>query len=170
MRKSALVLGLVASLSAGAALAGSINPGVAQLAAQAGVNAANLSASDVAALWTAKHDNDAAAPYNAAFVSGSLSSSNYGAVNAGVAQLAAQAGVNAANLSAADVAADWAAKRDNDAAAPYDASYATGTLSSASSQVISGGRAQLAAQLGVDPAAYSAAELAGMKANLSNDD
>lgn len=169
MRKSALVLGLVASLSAGAALAGSINPGVAQLAAQAGVNAANLSAADAASAWSFKHDNDAAAPYNANFVSGSLSSSNYGSVNAGVAQMAAQAGVNPANLSAVDVAADWAAKHDNDAAAPYNAAYASGSLSTSSTQTISAGRAQLAAQLRVDPAAYTSAELYNMKADLETE-
>ncbi len=166
MRKSALVLGLVASLSAGAALAGSVNQGVAQMAAQAGVNPANLSAADVAAAWSAKHDIDAAAPYEAVYVTGSTSSSNYNGINQGVAQMAAQAGVNPAHLSAVDVAADWAAKHDNHAAAPYSASYASGVLSSSNSATISQGRAQLAAQLRVDPALYTSAELYNMKADL----
>lgn len=169
MRNSALVLGLVASLSAGAAMAGTVNSGVAQMAAQAGVNAATISASDVASAWSAKHDNDAAAPYDAVYVSGSLSSSNVGGVNQGIAQMAAQAGVNPATLSAADVASDWAAKRDNHAAAAYSASYSTGVISSSSSNHISAGRAQLAAQLHVDPALYTSAELANMKADLATE-
>lgn len=169
MRKSAVVLGLVAALSGGAALANSVNPGVAQLAAQAGVNAANLSAADVAAEWAFKHDTDAAASYEPGYVSGALSSSNAGAVNAGVAQLAAQAGVNAANLSAADVAAEWAFKRDNDAAADYDARFVSGAVSAKDAGLITPARAQLAAQLGLNPADYSFAELAGIKAGLNTD-
>jgi len=166
MRNSVVALALVSSLAAGAALAAPVNQGVAQMAAQAGVNAANLSAVDVAAAWADKHDSEAAASYKASYVSGSTSTSNLNTVNQGVAQMAAQAGVNPAHLSAVDVAADWAAKHESGAAAPYNASYASGVLSSSNSNTISQGRAQLAAQLHVDPALYTSAELYSMKADL----
>lgn len=116
MRKSALILGLAAALSAGAASAQGVSPGIAQLAAQAGVDAAHYSADEVIALWNAKRDNDAAAPYAApahGVASNVTLSSGGAAISAGHAQLAAQLGVDPAEYSIAQIIALKDARADN---------------------------------------------------------
>ena len=112
MRNSALIAGLVAVLSAGAVAAQPVPAGIAQLAAQAGVNAADYSTSEIVGLWSAVRDNDAAAPYSADLAavnadvsrgSASLSVGTEAGVSAGKAQLAAQLGVNPADYSFAQL-------------------------------------------------------------------
>ncbi|MEZ5686940.1 MAG: hypothetical protein R3D78_14145 [Paracoccaceae bacterium] len=87
-------------------------------------------------------------------------------VSQGAAQLAAQAGVSAQDYTAGQLAGLWAGLRDNDsAAAPYTAPAAS-VMSSKNGAAIPAGRAQLAAQLGVDAGAYTSAQLYGMVAQL----
>ena len=116
MRKSALIVGLAAALSAGAVSAQGVSPGIAQLAAQAGVDAAHYSADEVIALWNSKRDNDAAAPYAApahGVASNVTLSSGGAAISAGHAQLAAQLGVDPAEYSIGQIIALKDARADN---------------------------------------------------------
>jgi len=168
MRSSVLVLALASSLAAGAALADPINPGVRQMAAQAGVDASNLSTAEVVAKWAVKHDGyHDAAVYRTRRAAGGMMDDS---LSNGVDQLATQAGVDPTSLSTVEVAAKWEAQQSrHHSAAPYKASYRAGAASGAMATMISPGRAQLAAQLGVDPALYTAGELYSMKADLWRD-
>ena len=108
MRKSVLALSLVSIVAAGAAFAAPVSSGAAQLAAQVGVNAEDYTAGQLAALWSAKHDADAAAPFEAvkaATNAVSVSSQGAASISPARAQLAAQLGVNPADYSTAELVA-----------------------------------------------------------------
>lgn len=128
MTSKALFAALALSLTAGAALAQSINPGVAQLAAQAGVEPGLYSQAQLIRLIDAQQDNqNAEVDYILANPEGpvavsrgvtegtTLSQANAaGGVNAGVAQLAAQAGVQPGLYSQAQLIQLISARQDND--------------------------------------------------------
>lgn len=77
-------------------------------------------------------------------------------VTPGRQQLANQLGVDAAAYSAAELTQLQGARRDNDKAA-YDALLSRSTTRAEGT--VSAGKAQIAAQIGVDPADFTTAEL-----------
>ncbi|TKD14673.1 hypothetical protein FBT96_17405 [Rhodobacter capsulatus] len=77
-------------------------------------------------------------------------------VTPGRQQLANQLGVDAAAYSAAELTQLQGARRDNDKAA-YDVLLSHGTVRGKDTTSV--GKAQIAAQIGVDPAEFTTAEL-----------
>ncbi|MDD8022506.1 MAG: hypothetical protein PHX82_05310 [Paracoccaceae bacterium] len=159
MRTSTITLSLIALLAAGAASAQAISPAQLQLAARLGVDASQYSMSQLVALNIAKSDDNRAAPFSLTPV-GEASGTT-----AGDRQLAAQAGVNAANYTTAELVALNDALR----AGKFDAAEAIISHGGKDrTDTITAGRAQLAAQAGVNAADYTVAQLVAMSPRTSD--
>lgn len=126
MTRNTIFAAIALSLTAGAALAQSVSPGAAQLAAQAGVSPGLYSQTQLIRLIEAKQhnqDNEVAfilanpegpvAVTRGAASASSLSQANAAGVNAGVTQLALEAGVQPGLYSQAQLISLIEAQRDN---------------------------------------------------------
>ena len=158
-------IALATALSAGVASAQSVNPGVAQLAAEAGVPAGALSTNDLYRLIEAQRSNDdATVRFLLDRVAGSTNVSTMGANVSNDVQLARSAGVAPGLYSASDLIDIEEARREGDTSALNillsGAKYSPETARS------DAGKAQLAASLGVNAADYSLAELTVLRAEM----
>ena len=162
MRNSMIALTMTAVLAAGAAGAQSITAGTAQLTAQIGVDASQYSSGEIAAMWANARDNN--------FAGNKVMSEpkELGYVNAGTAQLAAQAGVAPGTLSAGELEAVIEQGRKYGPRA--EAKLIAAKTTPSERPEISAGQAQLAAQLGVNPADYTVAELTALRAQVFDGD
>lgn len=161
---------LVLIAATGAAQAQSVNPGVEQLAAQAGVNAGDFTATQLIELQSAIDSNNVAqtnfilsqarAETSRAPVAAGTTSPAYRQIEAGL-------GVEAGRFSPAELSQLAAARRsDEPARAAYILSGANrATLLDSGSNA---GKAQLAASLGLDPADYTLAELTARVQDLND--
>jgi hypothetical protein len=142
------------------------NPGTDQLALSLGVQPGTMSLSELVQLDTAVRDNDQAAVnfiLSKANGASTRSQAFDGSVNAGEAQIAAQAGVKPGTLSTPDMIALIEAKRTNDdQAVKFILSGSNDNGAESNTGSVTPGKAQLAAALGVDPAAYTTADLWAM--------
>jgi hypothetical protein len=142
------------------------NPGTDQLALSLGVQPGSLTLSELVQLDTAVRDDDQSAiKFILSKANGTVTRTQSfdGTANAGEAQLAAQAGVQPGALSTSDMIALTEAKRTNDdEAAKFILSGSNNNGAASNSGVVTPGKAQLAAALGVDPAAYTTADLWAM--------
>lgn len=150
------------------------NPGTDQLALSLGVKPGTLTLSELVQLDSAMRDDDqAAVDFILSRANGASTRSQPfdGSVSAGEAQIAAIAGVAPGSLSTADMIALIDARRDNDKeAVAFILSGSDNNGASTNRGVVTPGKAQLAAALGLDPAAYTTAELAALDAaRLSTD-
>ena len=164
--KSALIAGLAAGLSLTAVLpafADGVSAGDQQLAAYLGVPAGAYSTSELVALDAAKSANDA---QTYAYIldgglSARVSTSNGASVSGGDAQLAASLGLEPGAYSVSDMIAIQDALRDGDTTTA-NAILAHEVTGNVGAGTVTPGKAQLAAQLGVDPSAYSLSQLVSM--------
>lgn len=161
-KKSVLALTLVAFTApfAGAALAGS---GTDQLAAQLGVAPGAYSVAQMQDLADARRDNDLSR--EAYILSQGNGVASRGAAsftsNTGTAQLAAALGVDAGTYSLNDLIRLQDAVKDRDTnTIAFILNSSNNNAANANSGVVTPGKAQMAASLGLDPAAYTTAELA----------
>jgi hypothetical protein len=169
MRKSIFTtVTLVAALAAGAVSAQSISPGMAQLAASAGVSPEGFTQPQLVRLLEAQRENDRQTIDFILSQRGSdLTRSDMGSAPAatpGAAQLAASLGVDAGQYSLNELIRLEEAQREND-------DETTAFILSGQNRVESGnpaqnaGAQQLAALLGVNAADYTLAELTALYAD-----
>lgn len=163
MLKSILTPALIALSLAGAANAAQPSND-AQLAAAAGVAAGQYSASELQLIINARNDNDPAA------LSYYLSGSNRADKGAGDSsgQLAKLAGVQPGSLSAADLVNLKQARKENDAEQVAYIISGVAHAAPVAADVVTPGKAQLAALVGVNPAAYTLSQLTEL-VELAND-
>jgi hypothetical protein len=161
---SAAVVAL--GLAAGAASAQSVNPGLEQLAALAGVNAAGYTQADLVNLIDAQRSND---QEKAAFITATASgvasraeTAGYVGLSQGDVQLAKLAGVEPGVYSASELNRLIAAKNANDPQTVAFILNHTDRVDAGGLGTVSQGKAQLAAQLGVNPADYTLAQLSAL--------
>ena len=142
-----------------------------QLARSLGVEPGVYSTAQLVALRSAL-ENDEIAFANAIRNSGGAGESvSASSKNAGNSQFVASAGVGS-DFTAAEVAALRAAEDSDNHAQAYHirkTGGSTGAFTASTKGGVSAGHAQLAASLGVDPADYSLAELAHLKAVQSSE-
>ncbi|WP_151718199.1 hypothetical protein [Gemmobacter serpentinus] len=144
---------------AGAASAQSINPGTAQLAAQLGVEPGRYSLTELVQLQEAKRENDVQAIAQILGSGTSASTKNEaGFSGAGKAQIEAQLRVEAGRFTSAELSQLTQARRDGDREA--EAYILSGARNAATDPAsVNAGKAQIAAQLHLDPSQYTLAEL-----------
>lgn len=160
MRTFALsALALAAAVAGGAAFAQSVNPGVAQLAASAGVSPEGFTQSQIIRLLQAQQDNDQEAiRFILSQQSSSVSRSDMGGVTPGAVQLANSLGVDASRYTLDELIRLERAKQNNDDEAIRF--ILSGEVRNQSGIAATNpGAQQLAAALGVNAADYSLAEL-----------
>lgn len=157
------IIALSAALGAGAVSAQSINPGVAQLAATAGVSADRFTQAQLIQLIDAQRDNDRERINFILGQAGSdVSRSEMGSpTSPGAAQLALSAGVEPGRFTQVELIRLIDAQRaeDTETVAYILSGDSRATTDDAT---ISAGRAQLAASLGVNAADYTLAELSAL--------
>lgn len=167
MRKFTLsALALAAVLSAGAVSAQSVNPGVAQLAAIAGVSPEGFTANQLQRLIQAQRDQDRE---EVAFILSQAGADVSRADTTGVAssdaQLAALAGVEPGVYSTNELQRLIDAERNNDSETVNFILSGENRKEAAPASAVTPGEQQLAATLGVDPADYTLSELTAMYAD-----
>lgn len=155
MRTTALVLGLAAALTAGAASAQSYSAGHAQLAAQLGVDASAYTTGQLAALLANAREGD-----DAAAVGLGLGNTGVG-VSRGLSQIAAQIGVEPGAFTPADLSVLKDVQQREGVTTDLDIAAAQLARADETPEV-SAGQAQLAARLGLDPNDYTVAELTAL--------
>jgi hypothetical protein len=163
MLKSILTPALIALSFAGAANAAQPSND-AQLAASAGVAVGQYSASELQLIIEARKDNDASAL--SYYLSG-VNRADHGAGDTS-GQMAKLAGVQSGSLTAADLTNLNEARKDNDLNQAAFILSGVGHNAPAAADVVTPGKAQLAAALGLDPAAHTLSQLAALTA-LAND-
>lgn len=157
------------ALSAGIAAA---NPGLDQLAAQAGVSANDYTQAQLIQLLDAQRDNDAE---RVRFImsqagNGAVVRSDMGAGSASTdAQLAAAAGVEPGRFTINELQLLIEAKRDNDMQMTNFILSGQNRTNGNPANVVTPGQAQLAALLGVDASQYTLAELSALYADQIDD-
>ncbi|RGP38404.1 hypothetical protein [Pseudotabrizicola alkalilacus] len=150
------------ALTAGFAAA---NPGTDQLAAQAGVSANDYTQTQLIQLLQAQQDNDEA---RVRFImsqagEGAVSRSDMGAGVASTdAQLAAAAGVEPGRFTINELQLLIEAKRDNDTQMTDFILSGQNRANGKPAEVVTPGKAQLAAVLGVDASQYTLTELTAL--------
>lgn len=160
---------LALTLAAGAVQAQSVNPGVEQLARSAGVD--GLSIAQLIQLQEARRDNDAARidfilSQAGAGASRAQDFDASSAPSAGLAQMEAALGVTTGRYTAAElIQLTEARKEKNDAKFAFILS-GENRAAAPDASVVSPGKAQLAATLGVNAADFTLAELVAMMADL----
>lgn len=167
MRKLSLTIAVVsAALSAGFVSAQSINPGVAQLAASVGVSPTAFTQDQMIQLQRAQRENDRQA------VDFILSQAQDEVSRGGSAmdmvigggQLALTAGVEPGRFTTNELIRLIAAQRDNDQQTIDFILSGSNRAPANPASVVTPAEAHLAAQLGVNPADYTLAELAQLSA------
>lgn len=158
---SALIL---ATLS-GAALASSAQPGAnagdVQLALTAGVEPGTYSRAELINIIEAKRENDATRLNY--FLSGANRSAASATDSAGLDQLAASAGVQPGQYTAAELQQLIRARQDGDTEVVNFILSGANRTSANPAEAVTPGEAQLAAIIGVDPAQYTLAELVALQ-------
>lgn len=153
------------ALTAGIAAA---NPGVDQLAAQAGVSANDFTQAQLIQLLDAQRDNDAER-VNFILSQAGTGAAVRGGTGTGVAsvdaQLAAAAGVEPGRFTINELQLLVEAKRDNDVQMTNFILSGQNRANGKPAAVVSPGQAQLAALLGVDATQYTLAELTKLYAD-----
>ena len=163
MRKFTIpALVLAATLAGGAGIAQTVSPGVAQLAASAGVSAADFNSAQLIRLTEAQAENDReTVRFILSQRASSVSRSDMGGVKPGAVQLAGSLGVEAGRYTLDELIRLDRARQAND-----EETYRF--ILSGQNRVQTGatagnaGAAQLAAALGVNAADYSLAELTAL--------
>ncbi len=168
-----LTLGIAAlatALTAGVVSAQTVNPGVAQLAASVGVSATAFTPSQLIQLEQAQRENDALAiDFILGQANGSVTRSDKGvSLSAGDEQLSRIAGVEPGLYSTSELIRLIDAQRDNDGEQVKFITSGTSRQSEDSASVVSPGKAQLAALLGLNPGAYTLAELTALSADATD--
>ncbi|WP_376874892.1 hypothetical protein [Albirhodobacter sp. R86504] len=158
-------LTLAAILLAGAANAASVNAGQAQLAAQLGVSPTEYTLSELTKLKTDREEDGYALNRNAP---GLVDTSVSGGYNAGKEQLAAQLGVNSADYTLAQLT-QIKSERQEDGFGLIDQNYKA-DFGSSDTGSNNAGKAQLAAQLRVNPNDYTLTELTAIAADRRGSD
>ena len=157
------------ALTAGIAAA---NPGLDQLAAQAGVSANDYTQGQLIQLLDAQRDNDVE---RIKFIksqagNGAAIRSDMGAGSASTdAQLAAAAGVEPGRFTINELQLLIEAKRDNDTQMTNFILSGQNRANGKPANVVTPGQAQLAALLGVDASQYTLAELTALYADQIDD-
>lgn len=150
---------------AGAASAASVNPGTAQLSRQLGVEPGTLSLSKLTALKAATgSDNQDLAKF---IRSGGEARADRGA-NAGKAQIEAQLNVEPGKFTTAELIALKTARRENDSEAVKFILSGENRRAPAEASVVTPGKAQLAARIGVNPADYTLSQLVALQPSSSS--
>lgn len=166
--KSLLAAAVLAAVAA-PAVAQSVSPGHAQLAANAGVDAADYSIAQILRLNAAIREGDAT---TAKFIlanrtSGVVAASRNdpGFVTDAELQLAAVSGVEAADFTLAELVRLNDAAREGDVTAANYVRTGANRDTEADASIVTPAEAQLAATLGVDPADYTLSGLGALRAD-----
>ena len=157
------------ALTAGIAAA---NPGLDQLAAQAGVSANDYTQGQLIQLLDAQRDNDVERInfIKSQASNGAAIRSDMGAGSASTdAQLAAAAGVEPGRFTINELQLLIEAKRDNDTQMTNFILSGQNRANGKPANVVTPGQAQLAALLGVDASQYTLAELTALYADQIDD-
>jgi hypothetical protein len=157
MLKSILTPALIALSLAGAANAAQ-PAGDAQLSSMAGVPAGQYTTAELQQIIVAKQDHDTA---TVKFITSGQNRSTTAPVDAS-GQLAAYAGVQSGQYTAAELAQIIAARNDHDRDRVSYIVSGTNRASNGTAGSVSTGDAQIAANLGVDPTQFTPAELSAM--------
>lgn len=167
--RTLMISAAAVALSAGVAFA---NPGIAQLAAEAGVSPNGYTQNQLIQLLDAQRDNDTARVQFIMSQAGqsavTRSDMGAGAVS-NDAQLAAAAGVEPGVYTINELQRLIDAKDDNDDQEINFILSGQNRANAAPSNVVSPGQVQLAATLGVDPSEFTLAELTQMYGALLDD-
>ena len=171
MFKSIITPALIAVTLAGGAYAApatGVNAGTAQLALYAGVSADKYTADELIQIVNAKRNNDISTLNF--YLSGENRAAPSPSLNAGDIQLARIVGVVPGEYSATEWNRIIDARRNNN---PNEVAFILShenRVQQADASVVTPGEAQLAAELGVDPAAYTLSQLSTMyAAKISTD-
>lgn len=157
---SALVLAALSGAAFASGPQGAINPGDVQLARSAGVEPGQFTRAELIQIIEARRAND---PERLNFY---LSGSNRGSADItsspGLDQLARIAGVEPGRFTAAELQQLINARADGDTEVVRFILSGENRKAANPANVVTPGQAQLAASLGVDPSAYTLAELVAM--------
>lgn len=158
-------IALATALSAGVAAA---NPGIEQLAASAGVSAADFTPDQLIRLVDAQRENDRRTiDFIMGQSKGTVSRSTMGeSTSVGAAQLALAAGVEPGRFTNAELIRLTRAQRDNET--DEVAFILSGKNRVEASAGVSAGKAQLAASIGVNPQDYTLTELTRLTSTSSD--
>lgn len=164
MRINTFAASVAFAVMASAGFAQSINPGVAQLAAQAGVNPANYSQAQIVELINAQRDNDSTT-VNAILAQGKsgVTASAASQPSTGNVQLARLAGVAPGQYTDAELSQLVDARRDGDTGTvAFILSHGSRDTAESANNA---GRLQLASIAGVNAADYTLSQLTDMTAS-----
>ncbi len=161
---------LVLVAATAAAQAQAANPGVEQLAAQAGVNAGDFTTSQLISLQNAinnQNEEQVAFILSQARAEASRATTAEGVTSPAYRQLEAGLGVEPGRFSPAELSQLAAARRSDD---PARAAYILSgeNRASAADDANNAGKLQLAAALGLNPADYTLAELTARVQDLND--
>ncbi|MFD1911374.1 hypothetical protein [Halodurantibacterium flavum] len=148
---------LLAATTAFASDASATARSASQLEAQLGVPAGQFTTAELIQLGEARRENDAVGEQF--ILSGAnRTQANSHVVSRGKAQLSSQLGVNPAEFTTSELIQLHVARRDNDAVT-VEFILSGRNRQAEDLATVNRGKAQLAAQLGVDPTQYTTAEL-----------
>lgn len=166
--KTVAFIAVALALSAGAVSASSVNPGKAQIAAQLGVDATEYTSTELQLIAKARKDKEPLAEqFYLSHTNRTVQSGDVGVVTLGKAQVAAQLGLDPAAYTSAELSLISSARERNDVRAEAFYVNHENRVEGAAAGTVTPGQAQLAASLGVNPADYTLAELAVLKARES---
>jgi hypothetical protein len=163
-------IALATALTAGMAVAQPVNPGVAQLAAEAGVSPMGYTQNQLILLINAqRNSDDDEIAFLKAQANKSMTASTMNGYNAGAAQLAADVGVEPGKYFINELTRLERFQTRNSSDGEAFILSGANRASAEPASVVTPGKMQIAAALGVNPAHYTLSELALLQADQSRD-
>lgn len=139
-----------------------VSSGHAQLAARAQVDAGDYTTAEIVAILTARDEGDTTGEAFTLSHANRAEASAAGVSTAGEKQIAGSLGVDPADYTLAELAAMNAARTEGDTAGEDFVLSHVNRAEANPAEVVTAGKMQLAASLGVDPTDYTVAELTAM--------
>ena len=158
---SALILAALSGAAVAASAQPGLNAGDVQLALSAGVQPGQYSRAELISILEARQDGETTKLNY--YLSGANRDTTADLNSAGLAQLAASAGVEAGRFTANELQILVEAREEGDTVAANFILSGANRAAPNPAEVVTPGEAQLAAAVGVDPAQYTLAELVGLQ-------
>jgi hypothetical protein len=163
-------IAVAVALSAGMASAQSVNPGVAQLAAEAGVSPMGYTQDQLIQLINAqRNSDDAEIAFLKAQANKSMTASTMNSYNAGEAQYASELGVKPGHYSLNELQRIERFQDNNSTDGQAFILSGENRAPADPASVVTPGKEQIALALGVNPAKYTLSELALLQADQTRD-